>query len=110
MVAAGRRSGMFDAQLVPKSTLALARLALAASIAAMAIAGCKGPEVIGKPGSTAPGAGGGAGGSGPGGGAPSPGGSPFALPDGGADLAPATPGNNPIGEQCAETGAQAEQV
>jgi hypothetical protein len=96
---------MPNGQLVPNS-----RLLLGAVVLAGIGAGCKAPEVVGKPGSGAPVPGaGGSGGSG--GGTPSPGGgSPFALPDGGPDVAPTAPGNNPIGEQCAETGAQAEQL
>jgi hypothetical protein len=103
---------MQDVPLIPKSKPGAVALVLAAAmVLAAAVAGCKGPEVIGKPGSgpgSAPAPGGGGSGGSSGGG-PSPGGS-FALPDGGADVAPASPGNNPIGEQCAETGAQAEQV
>jgi hypothetical protein len=93
---------MLEFTLVPQSRLAIL-------LAALALAGCKAPEVVGKPGGGGPDPARGTGGSG-GGGTPSPGGSPFALPDGGPDVAPTAPGNNPIGEQCAETGAQAEQV
>ena len=103
---------MQDVPFIPKSRPGAVELILAAAmVLATALAGCKGPEVIGKPGTgpgTAPAPGGGGNGGSSGGG-PSPGGL-FALPDGGADVAPAAPGNNPIGEQCAETGAQAEQV
>jgi len=73
--------------------------------------GCKEPEVTGSRPSGSSGGSSSSGGNGSGGSAP--GGGAIALPD----AAPSGPpsggsgsGQNPIGEQCAETGAQAQQV
>jgi hypothetical protein len=82
--------------------------AIAASLA-VALAGCSQPAVTGKPGGGGAGAAGGAGGGGAGAGGPSAD-AGFVIPEAGpaADVA-AGPGG-PVGEQCAETSKQAEQV
>jgi hypothetical protein len=103
--------GIFDAQPGLKSRV----LVLAVSLALLATGACQPPGVTGtgsKPSGSSSTPGGGASGSGSGGGgAPSPAGPSLALPDGGGtDLPAAAVGNGPIGEQCAESGAQAEQV
>jgi hypothetical protein len=74
---------------------------------------CGKPSVTNGPGGSAPGRGGGSGPAGGGGGSggTGTGGPGLAIPDAGADLGPGSPGGPPgIGEQCAESSKQAEQV
>jgi Mg-chelatase subunit ChlD len=94
----------------PRWSLKSPVLLFAAAMALVTSGGCQPPGVSGTGPESSGTSSTRAGGSG-GAGAPSPSGPSLALPDGGgADLPAAPAGNGPIGEKCAESGAQAEQV